>query len=261
VGFVERWARALQKDAEPSRTEPVSERQVRDLRRIAQILLRLSEARALVSARIIGCDETFLTALLGVDARQHQFYLDELSPRSGHEALLRDRALRVASRLEGVEVLFSATLASVAVQQGIAVYTLPFPHVLHYNQRRASHRIGIGAAPPTAIQLVHPVAGMLTGEVRDISAGGLAVRVQVPDEMSLAQGDRLADCIVSLRDDRILRCDLEVCHVQRLAGSRWTSLGTRFIQMPRQDQHLIAHFIVQLERERLKIRPSGSREG
>ena len=261
MGFLDRWSGAPHHDPVVPRTESDLDRQVSEPRRIAHILLRLRDARELLSARIPGSDATFLTTLLGVDTGAQRFHLDELSPRSGHEALLRERTLRLASRLDGVSVIFSATLASVGVERGIAVYALPFPHVLHYHQRRTGYRVGIGAAQHTTVHLGHPEAGPLTGEVRDLSAGGLAVRVQLPDAIVLDQGERLADCAVVLPGGRSLRCDLEVRHVLRLEGSRWTRLGTRFLRLARRDQHVVAQFIVQLERERLKVRPPGTREG
>jgi c-di-GMP-binding flagellar brake protein YcgR len=261
VGLIERWVSATPTNATPAAPEPLSDRRVTDPERIAGILQRLLDARALVSARVPRSDETFLTTVLGVDRRQRTFRLDELSPGRGHAVVLAERSLRAASRLDGVEIAFSATVAEVTVEGGVAVYHLPLPHLLHYHQRRASFRAPVGAAHKTTLRLAHPEAGPLVGEVRDVSAGGLGLRLQLPADLALGRGDRLSDCEVALPDGRALRCELEVCHATRPEGSRWTLLGTRFLRLDRRDQNLLAQFIVQLERERLKMRPPGQREG
>jgi c-di-GMP-binding flagellar brake protein YcgR len=160
-----------------------------------------------------------------------------------------------------VEVVFSATVASVADERGIAIYRLPFPHVLHYHQRRSSFRAPVGSGRPVTLRAVHPQAGALVGEVRDLSAGGLAMQVQLPSNFALARGDALSECTVVFPDGRALLCDLEVCHLRREEGSRWTRIGARFLRLHRRDQNLLAQFIVQLERERLKLRPPGQNEG
>lgn len=261
VGLIERWVNRLQGAEMPSETVPGAERRLIDPERIARVLQQLVDGRALVSVRLPGSDEYFLTTILRVDRRQRSFRLDEISPRHGHDVFLAERSLRASCRLSGIEVAFSGTLASVAVEQGIAVYTLPFPHLLHYHQRRASYRASVGAGNSTTLHMQHAEAGMLVAEVRDVSTGGLGLRMQLPDTAPLASGDRLSDCLVFFPDGRSLRCELEVSHVARREGSRWTLVGTRFIQIQRRDQVPLAQFIVRLERERLKLRPPGEGEG
>ena len=147
------------------------------------------------------------------------------------------------------------------MERGIAVYTLPFPHLVHYHQRRASYRASVGTGYATTLRTQHPEAGTLVAEVRDVSTGGLGLRMQLPDTVPLASGDRLSDCLVFFPEGRSLRCELEVCHVARREGSRWTLVGTRFIQIQRRDQVPLAQFVVRLERERLKLRPPAEGEG
>lgn len=260
MGLIERWVSSPQAAETPAVADSLSQRRVTDPERIASILQRLLDARALVSARVPGSDETFLTALLGVDRRERAFRLDELSPRRGHEIVLVERSLRAASRLEGVDVVFSATVATVTDQRGIAVYRLPFPHVLHHHQRRSSFRAPVGAGRTVSLRAAHPQAGALVGEVRDLSAGGLRLRIQLPEGLALAPGDALSDCAVVFPDGRALLCDLEVRHLSRQEGSRWTRIGARFLRLHRRDQNTLAQFIVQLERERLKLRPPGQNE-
>ncbi len=259
MGLIERWVNASPPRGLPTVLTSSPERRVTDPERIAGILQRLFDARALLSVRVPGSDETFLTTLLGVDRRERAFRLDELSPRRGHEIVLVEHSLRAASRLEGVDVVFSATVATVAFERGIAIYGLPFPHVLHYHQRRASVRVPVAAGRPLVLHAAHPSAGVLVGEVRDLSAGGLRLQIQLPETVALGPGDRLPECAVTLPDGRSLQCELEVCHTHRQQGSRWTHIGTRFLGLPRRDQNLLAQVIVQLERERLKVRPAGQR--
>lgn len=262
MGLIERWVNRLQGAEIPSATLPAgAERRLVEPERIARVLQQLVGGRALVSVRLPGSDEYFLTTILRVDRRQRSFRLDEISPRHGHEVFLAERSLQASSRLSGIEIAFSGTLASVAVEQGIAAYTLPFPHLLHYHQRRTSYRVSVGSGHSTTLRTQHAEAGTLVAEVRDVSTGGLGLSIQLPATVPLARGDRLSDCLIFLPNGRSLRCELGVCHVARREGSRWTLVGTRFIQIQPRDQIPLAQFVVLLERERLKLRPPGDGEG
>jgi c-di-GMP-binding flagellar brake protein YcgR len=237
------------------------DRTLTDAQRICHILTRLCEARVLVTVQVPGVEDAFLSTVLQVDPRRRRLALDELTPAAGHEALLRSRSLRAMTRLAGVDVSFQATVDAVSSEDGIAAYTLPFPDRVHYNQRRGDYRVAVGPGQRLSVQFDCPDGTRLRGEVRDLSIGGLAIRVQIPDEWALENGTRIAECEVVFPDGRSVPCELEVRHAERAEGSRWTRVGARFVDLPRHQQHLIARFIVNLDRERLKLRPTSGRTG
>lgn len=98
---------------------------------IASVLIRLCESRTLLSVRVRQEDGGFLTSVIRVDTRARRLLLDELNPRAGHDALLRQRSLRAFARLGGVNVAFGATITGVAFERGVALYEARFPDSLH----------------------------------------------------------------------------------------------------------------------------------
>jgi len=234
--------------------------EVTDPRRITQILQRLCDARSLLAARLPGRAESYATCILGVDVRAGRLALDELTPAAGHEALLRDRHLGVLARLDGVEIAFQITLEDVLWERGIAVYTLPFPRVLRYDQRRTAHRVTVRAAPPLSIRLAREDGTEVLAEVRDISVGGLCLRTPYLAPGEIERGDHFPHGEIVLPDGRRLHCALEVRHVARAEGSRWVRIGVRFVDLPRGEQARIAHYIFRLEREHVRVRPPMGRE-
>ena len=74
---------------------------------IRVLLARLIAARCPVFVFVEGDDERYATTLLELDADANALIADELNPRRGNANVRRGAKLRVAARLEGVDMRFS----------------------------------------------------------------------------------------------------------------------------------------------------------
>jgi c-di-GMP-binding flagellar brake protein YcgR len=247
---------AASADGPPGRRSP---RPITHPDEIASVLIRLCEARTLLSARVKQEDGSFLTSVIRVDTRARRLLLDELNPRTGHDALLRQRSLRAFARLGGVNVAFGATLAGVTFESGVALYEVAFPETLHYEQQRGAYRVAIGSLRGVALRLRDEGGLALEGEVRDLSVSGAGARVQVPPGIEVPGGHRFRDCSLRLAGAQSIECGFEARYVVPLPGSRFSHVGGRFLDLSRRDQHALAQFVAHLEREHLKLRPAAQR--
>ncbi len=222
---------------------------------ITHILQGICNRRNLVTVRLPGCKEPFTSALLKLDRRARMLILDELSPQEGHGLLLQHKELRIDTRHHGVEVGFKTILAGASQEGGIALYRVPIPRSLDYNQRRAHYRAEVGVVWPIPIILEGAEGQAFHGQILDISVGGIGAQFQDASETDLADGARFDVCEIELRPGQSLRTGLEICFVSRAVVSRQLRIGGRFIDLSRADQQTIARFIASLERERLRTLP------
>lgn len=222
---------------------------------ITHILQGICNRRNLVTVRLPRCKEAFTSSILKLDRRAGMLILDELSPQEGHELLMQRKELQIDTRHHGVEVGFKTTLAGASQEGGIALYRVPIPRTLQYNQRREHYRAEVGVVLPIPIILEGVKGQAFHGQLIDISVGGIGAQFQDASEEDLADGARFAVCEIELPPGQRLRTGLEICFVSRALVSRQLRIGGRFIELNRADQHTIAKFIASLERERLRTLP------
>jgi hypothetical protein len=118
------------------------------------------------------------TALLKVDPEIGAIYLDELSPKKGHEAIHTGSTLRLVGVFNGVPTHFTTLVLGIGVQKGIAFYRATLPEGLDYQQRRVSYRAYVGRGLNLSVRLVAEdgretvgaAAGHLPGWIRGASA-------------------------------------------------------------------------------------------
>jgi c-di-GMP-binding flagellar brake protein YcgR len=242
--------------AAPRDADRHAERRLTDPRQIASILQRVRESRTLLTARVPRVEGSFLTTLLDVDPRRQRLRIDELNPSAGHEALLRVGLVSLSTRLAGVEVAFRSSIERVDAGRGAAFYTLPFPSVLLYHQRRDTHRVEV--PPPLTVRawLVGPDEERLPAEVRDLSPEGLCLQVAAGRLPRLEAGQRLQGCDLLLPDGLRVGCDLEVRWVRGGEGRRPWRIGARFVALSGAHGRAIAQLVAQLEREHLRLAPA-----
>ena len=222
---------------------------------IAHVLQRLTRHHTLITVRLPECENSFSSTILAFERATGMLAIDELNPEEGHALLLTRKALRISARLKGIAVDFETTLQEVSQEDGIAIYKVAVPSMLHYHQRRAHFRAVIGVAHEVPIILGTSQGLVIEGRVHDISPGGIGALFpqQTPDVLQC--GERVDHCVIRLPRNQTVHSALEVCFVDPSEAPAQLRIGGRFIDMTRGNEHLIARFIADLERQRLKTRP------
>ncbi|HKJ09227.1 MAG TPA: flagellar regulator YcgR PilZN domain-containing protein [Gammaproteobacteria bacterium] len=226
---------------------------ITDPGQILTLLRRASDARDLLTIVLADSPRPYNSAILKVDPEEGCLLLDELNPPDGHQRLVQTRQLRASCRIRGIELSFQATVTEVGGEAGIAFYRVALPPVLQYHQRRADYRVQVGRGLAIPVYLTIESEGTLEGQLSDLSAGGLSMRLET--RRSLERGQRIEQCAIPLPKGEQIRSALEIRYARPEENPKWLRTGARFLNLTRAQQSRIQRFVAQLERELIRKLP------
>ncbi|MCC7413265.1 MAG: flagellar brake protein [Gammaproteobacteria bacterium] len=224
-------------------------REIRAPLRIAALLQRTFERHSLLTVAVSGSEDVFTSALLEVVADGRYVVLDELSPAAGHALISVGRRIHVSSRLEGVQLGFESIIRHVNSAGGIAYYQVPFPDALFHHQRREHYRAPVPLERGISVQLRTAGGRVITGELRDISRGGLSMRVDPGAPERLTAGDVVPRCVVRLADKRTVNAVLQVCYADQWGSTGRPRVGGRFLEIEPGSERVVDALVATLDRE------------
>lgn len=225
---------------------------ITDPGRVVGLLTRIVENRGLLTVSLRGANEPYNSALLELHPDRGYMVLDELNPKKGHQQLLTAREMNVHTRLKGVEISFAARVESVGDNAGIAFYRVALPTTLNYLQRRAYYRARVSVAKRVPVRITRDDGTEIDGELRDISLGGIGIRCSPTRAQSLADGEHIPHCAISLPASEKIACKVDVCFVNRSLRDGYWAIGARFVELSPAQQKRVAEFVATLDRELMK---------
>lgn len=216
--------------------------------RIASLLRPLLDKHAIITATLPDSNQFFNTALLAIDPDNDLLVLDELHPKEGHHLLSKAQHVTLRAQFEGVEINFSIKLKNIDSNNGVAFYNLEFPKKIRYLQRRSAFRVSISAAKEIAVQITTPDNKTYNGELHDISAGGMCIRVPKKKASALAEYKQEIQCAIALLDKQQIRCTFHICHTSLHEPSGCLLVGGHFEHLDKIQRRAIERFVVELQR-------------
>lgn len=221
-----------------------------DTTRIVGLFKRLLEQHTLLSIKIEGHAQEFTTAVINVSPENGAFMLDELKPEQGHALLKLSPTFKARAQLEGVLIVFTATVMAFGEQDAIAYYTIQIPSQLDYHQRRQSVRIPLSAANPLPVTLTTEDGLSLRGNMADLSLGGLRIRFGMDLPTTLEPGQKL-ECNFPLPPDNKQRFTCEVI-IRVIKGHhesyKAAFIGGQFIDITKPQERQISRMVMLLQR-------------
>lgn len=216
---------------------------------IAAMLRRMLDQRCLLTVQIGEHEMLYTSALLEVTREAEYMVLDELTPLAGHRLLAQENNLHIRGLVDGVEIRFTSQITQISTQDGLPFYKVPFPDKLEYAQRRQSARypIPLNYGVPVSILLLE--AREFTGELRDISAHGLGMRVRFgrPDPaLDLA---KRGICHIKISPTLEIVTDVDIRYVDHPVRGRVSRIGAEFAQLRPEQNARIERFCAELERQ------------
>jgi c-di-GMP-binding flagellar brake protein YcgR len=217
---------------------------------IRVLLGRLAAARAPAFALVDGVDERFATTLLEHDRVLHALIADELHLSRGHALVRTGSRLRIACKLDGVEVRFATVVRAIDDEGAVAAYLLAMPDALDYREHRGLKRLrarDLGATLDNGD--AHAAA-----RVVDISIGGLRLAIAAPHPLG---ADQVWNCRVALPNGNV---DASIA-VVRVRGARARpsfgearedDIGARFGTLSAPAARRLGRFLADAERTRLR---------
>lgn len=224
--------------------------------RIIALLRPLMENHSIITATLPDCGRFFNTALLAIDTDHHTITIDELNPKEGHALLIKAGRVRLQALIDGVETNFNADLKQVGSEKGIAYYQLALPQSIRYLQRRSDFRVTVSAARQINVEISLNEKSY-SGELSDISAGGMCIRFPRKKTLDLEHATEEVQCQIKLPGKGEILCTFKVCHSQLHQPSDSLHIGGRFEHLDKSQRRTIERFVVELQR---KTRQKMSRE-
>jgi c-di-GMP-binding flagellar brake protein YcgR len=219
---------------------------------IRVLLARLIAARCPVFVFVEGDDARYGTMLLEHDAQAGALIADELTPRHGNAGMRRGTRLRVAARLEGVEMRFSTRVLAIDAESDVAAYMLEVPDALDHREQRAVHRTRAFAI---AAELRDPEGPPVDGRVLDVSIAGIRIAVRKPHRV---REETRWDCTVVLPDgeleSRIAIMRVHGAERSRFGASAEDLLGAKFDSLGEGAARRLGRYIADTQRALLRAR-------
>jgi len=212
-------------------------------------LKRILDNRTLLSTAIPGNESIFNSVMISIDNDKNKILIDQLHPEAGHAILLDKGKLTIFAGLEGIDISFQCVLMDVDETSGIPFYTLSFPQNIKYYQRRSSYRVDIIRSMHIPIILTCTSGEIITGELDNISTGGMRVRFSKPFPDVIENGLSLPRCELELPDEGLIMFSVEIRHVIQAKKPALGYLGLRHDNLNTLEQRSINRFVTSLERE------------
>lgn len=220
---------------------------------VVALLRRASEGRELLTVVLPDASRPYNSAILEVDSNQGYLLLDELNPVDGHQRLAAGSQLRASCRIRGVELSFGTTVREIGGESGVAYYRVAMPNELHYQQRREHYRVEVGRGLVIPVYLFLDSDGKVEGQLCDLSAGGLRLRLETTSPVK--RGQRIDRCTIPLAKGDELSAALEVRYARFEDNAKWLRIGARFLDLSRAQRNRIRRFVAQVERELIRKLP------
>ncbi|MGH8595158.1 MAG: flagellar brake protein [Gammaproteobacteria bacterium] len=224
---------------------------------ICALLRRMLDQRCLLTVQIGAQPNYYTSAILEVVHEYEYVVLDELTPADGHHRLKTDSRIHVRAVLDGLDVRFSSRVTQINTQDGLPYYKVPFPAHIDYPQRRQAERVPIPLQLGLPTSILLPDDRVLSGELRDISPGGMGMRVRLGVPIAATDCGHLAICQIIVDRDRDFVTDIEVCHIDRPVRGRVPRLGGRFVHLHPDQASRIEAFCAELAQRRSTAHRAG----
>lgn len=217
--------------------------------RIAAVLRPLLQKHSLVTATVSTSRQYYNTVLLEVDAENRFLLIDELHPAEGHRLVSTGKSLTLYTQLDGVSVNFAVPIIDIDSSKGPAVYRVGFPEIIRYRQRRSDYRVPVSSALSILVEITSSNKESLSGELHDISAGGVCIRFPRKSSLPIDKNDEELECSITMLDGKKIQSALRICHVALQEPTNTLLVGACFHRLDKIQHRAIERFVIELQRK------------
>ncbi len=219
----------------------------------ARLLEMVRSKHTLLQISMPGVPEVFFSAILSINPEENFILLDEINTKRGHELLLIHKKLNVLTRINGIELRFSANLVNTYDKDGIAIYKLEYPENVIYQQKRQSYRINIGLGINIPIKLKREDGIPVYGNMINLSETGAGIALNSP--CSVQMSEILPYCELRIAEDNVITCQLEVRYINTDNNEKPQHIGGQFIGVSNSHQRELSKLVINLQRDLMKRLP------
>ena len=215
-------------------------------KRINDLLYKISKRAALMELHIEGLDESHITTINNLDQDAGLMILD-VPPGDIQKSNLINRNISIYGEIDGVAYSFVSRFTDTP----LAVIT---PNQIFYMQRRADFRVHVGLGEGLAINLPTDNGDKIKGSVRNLSAGGLGIELQLNNGniSEWYNGQCLENCELIFRTNDYLRFKLKLCHIE-FYKNNYCYIGAEFLDLTPKDKRRLRMYVMDLERDHNRL--------
>lgn len=217
--------------------------------RILSLLQQVFESRTILTVHLPEDNNRYTSALLGINEDADSLLLDELNPKQGHDRLIKTKQMNISARLAGVNIYFKSNLLSVAQENGIALYRVPVPERLLYEQKRGAFRVRVGAGMHIPLALRNEES-TLQGYLTDVSSTGAGALLEAEDNVAI--GTIFEYSLGPAEGFAVISGALEIRFCKFDEQTKLYRLGCQFVNQAHAQIAQMERFVMGLQREVIK---------
>ncbi|WP_086480589.1 flagellar brake protein [Oceanospirillum sanctuarii] len=224
------------------------------------LLNRLKDHHIPLKLHFNTVEGVYSTIILKVDLKNRHFIVDQVSPNWGDRVMAKSGAFMFEAYYDGCRIA-SSTLKAVGkgVQDGQAIYKIPFPDELDYFQRRQFYRAQIRRGVVIdAIFDSKDFAKPIVGELKDISAQGCQIEIDGDYREILGNQAVLDSCSITFPNQLSIVTAIQVRHVGYDEKTDRSSCGCLFVDLPPMEERKVSYAVAEIQREVARRSSDGS---
>lgn len=215
---------------------------------INHLFKKIYSKHSLLSATVESSNECYGSTIIEINDDEHYLVIDELYPIEGHNKVDVGTNLSFNTQYAGAFVNFIGTVDAIGENEKAAYYKISIPEELEYHQRRNTYRIATSIRDPIQVNLINEDEVLIKAELRDISHGGLCLRVNASPHVSIKSGSHIQTCLIQVDKRRKILSSLNICHVEMIKQTGSLRIGAEFAIMSKADRRELEHLIATMER-------------
>ena len=215
---------------------------------IRYLLKKVYSKHSLLTVTIESFDDYYGSTIIEINEDENYLVIDELYPEEGHAKIEVGTKLSFNTQYAGAFVNFVGTINAISENEKAAYYKIGMPEEVEYLQRRNTYRITTNISDPIQVNIVNEDEILIKAELRDLSHGGLCLRVNASPHIPIRRGNYIPTCLIQVEKNRKILSSLNICHVETIKESGSLRIGAEFIGMSKIDRRELEHLIASLER-------------
>ena len=216
------------------------------------LLKKIFNHHSLLTISFEESDIYYGSTIIEINRDENYLVIDELYPEEGHQLIEVGKKIKITTQYCGALVYFSTTIEAIGSNDKAAYYKINIPESLEYHQRRSTYRVSTSISSPIPVNLVNKDEVLISAELRDISLGGVSLRVSPPQHITIEEGDYIPTCLIQVSDEKKILSSLDICHVIELKESGSLRVGAKFAEISKIDQREVEQLIATLDRAIIK---------
>jgi c-di-GMP-binding flagellar brake protein YcgR len=220
-----------------------------------QLLKKIFEAHCLLDIRFATDQDAYQSAIIELVPEAGYLVIDTLTPTVGNTLAALLPAIRLRTRLHGMEIKFASAIVQHGSQAGLPYYKVRYPHEIEYPQRRRSSRVTVPFDRGVPVRFQTRNNSWVRGEVRDLSLHGFCARLLSGDVTHIEQDfGQPTPCEIDLPGHGTLRAVVEVRHILPSRARSAPRVGARFLTLDPASERQLENCVTALDFERIRPR-------